>query len=347
LQLYSLEKYNRSISKSKVKEISVIIHSPELGWSRAWEIVSMLKRYREAGVKVRAYLYSGDTLSYYLALACDEIYAPPAMSLDVVSISSQGLFFKSAFDKLKIKPNFIHIGNFKSASERFTRKNNSAFAKKQTKELLADFEAEISKQLKSRKASLNISTLQASAPLALSDALKGGFIDGICYESNFMEHIKKENDFKSDPISLSDALQKIHFKEKKIISLRKNKSIAIVTGQGAIVDQKDSSLSNINYRDYHKTFKSMKKQDFDALLFRWNSPGGSALVSDLLWKDIREVMKVKEDDKWQSMPALLKSDDKSKTDKKGKRSGNTIICNKSRITFLIIRRSERLIQPDK
>lgn len=284
---------NKSALKH-LKQITIKVHNPKLGWGKAWELHQAIQAIETRGVNVTAYLVSADLLSYYIALACSEIIVPPALSLELSGLRSESFFFKSLFDDLKIKPNFIHIGSFKSSSERFTRKNSSSFAKKQTKLLLDDIFQEIESSLLESRAyhenfkAKKLGKLQENIPLSPKQALGLGLIDGILYQDQLKQYIKKKQGWIREPKyhSLPRTIKLLRRKKKILFNLTKKKRIALLTAEGAIIDSKDPQPKAISLNDYATALNQIKKGNYAALLLRINSPGGSALVSDLLWQDL-------------------------------------------------------------
>ena len=287
---------NKSALKH-LKQITIKVHNPKLGWGKAWELHQAIKAIEKRGVNVTAYLVSADLLSYYIALACSEIIVPPALSLELSGLHSESFFFKSLFDDLKIKPNFIHIGSFKSSSERFTRKNSSSFAKKQTKLLLDDIFQEIESSLLESRAyhknfkAKKLGKLQENIPLSPKQALGLGLIDGVLYQDQLEQYIKKKQGWIREPKynSLPHTIKLLRRKKKTLFNLTKKKRIALLTAEGAIIDSKDPQPRAISLNDYASALNQIKKGNYDGLLLRINSPGGSALVSDLLWQDLMRL----------------------------------------------------------
>ncbi len=295
----------KSRLKKELKEILVVIHNPKLGWSKAWELNQLLGSLSQK-VEVKVFLDSADALDYYVALGAKEIYASPAMSLQLTGLETSSLFFDSLFKKLNIRANFIQIGNYKSAGEKYTRKNFSERSKKQLQELLKDFQKEFGDALKkSRNRHLKVSSLtaiQKQALISSQEAFKAGLLDGVLYLNELRLIIQREHDLKTTSFSsLEKAISKAQKKQKKIFSLIKRKKVAFLVGEGVILDSEEPNPKAISYLDYQETLKDLQeKSQYDAYILRWNSPGGSALVSDLLWSEIMRLKTKRNahDDPW-------------------------------------------------
>ena len=289
-----LTSFQQQIKKLRTNEVVVKIHAPKIGWARAWELHHHLKALAGSGVIVRAHLISGDLLSYYIALAASEIYVPPALSLDLLGFAAENYYFRDLFDKLKIKPNFIHIGNFKRAAERFTQKKGSTFARKQLLELLQNMQKQIENSLlesRSLDKKTNLFKIQRQAPLSAQKALSLGLVDGICYYEQLLAQVRGERDWSpgQKPQSADKALRKLQKKSSRLYNLKKMKRLAVVVADGPIIDSPEPNPMAISLKDYQGAFEQIKGARYDSLLLRINSPGGSALVSDLLWQDLMSI----------------------------------------------------------
>ena len=97
-----------------IDEVRFIIKKPQISWGRAWECRDIIESI-STKVKTIAYIESGDSIVYYIALGCNEIYAPPSLNIDLLGFGGHSLFYKKLFDNLGIEPNFISVGDYKSA----------------------------------------------------------------------------------------------------------------------------------------------------------------------------------------------------------------------------------------
>ena len=344
IQLNHLLSLKRSKLKKQLKEILVVIKDAKFGWSKAWEIKDILESLKQK-VKVRVYLESGDALSYFAALGASEIYIPPALDLYLIGAEINSLFYSRFLTKYGVKPNFLKIGRYKGSFEKYTRNTFSPLNKRQFKELLEDFQGEFENSLyknRSKKISPNagnlktkgqrnkqskrtpLATLQKKAPYNSKEAFRLGFVDGVLYLDELKEILRKKHENAYTYFTLSKAISKAIYKQRKPIHFSQRKKIAFVTGDGVILNSKEPNPRAISYEDYAKAIKKIRKSNYDAVIFRWNSPGGSALVSDMLWAQIfqlknqyEEKSKMQEDP-WKMIPKSFEKlrDLKSKGNKK-------------------------------
>ena len=321
--LNDLLSLKKSKLKKELKSILVVIHNPKLGWAKAWELNQLLSSLNQK-VKVKVFLDSASILDYYIALGAGEIYASPVISLHLGGFETSSLFFSDLFQKLNIKANFIQIGDYKSAGEKYTRKNFSNNSKQQLKELLKDFQKEIEETLKtsrgSRLKNSRLISLQKKALISAQEAFEIGLLDGVVYFDELKLIIGEEYKVKQiDFFKLEKAIIRARQKQRKLFSTAQRKKVALLVGEGIILDSEEPNPKAISYLDYQSSLQKLQKTNqYDAYILRWNSPGGSALVSDLLWA---EIMKLKGevnslDDSW---ARLSKKHQKLMANKKAKK----------------------------
>lgn len=264
------------------------------GQGRAWEVHHMIKAMHKAGIRVYVWLQTGNLSHYYIASAADKVFLSPAGSLDFSGLRSEILYFGGLFNRLDIKPNFIHVGDYKTGPEPFTRKTASKAQKDQVKNLLGSFYEQFESTF-SEKTNTSLKELQKMSPISSLSAHEQGLIDGILYEEQLKEFIsielKKKKFFKKKPraIELDALLKRLSSANRPLLFSVKKKKIAMVTGQGAIIDHSEPVPTAINLNDYSSAIAAIRSSAYDGYILRFNSPGGSALASDLLWQKFQSM----------------------------------------------------------
>lgn len=266
----------------RVKELRVIIEQNNLGWAQAWEIRSLLKQFADRGTPVSVYLLTEERSALYMASAAQKIYAPEAMSFDRAPFTQEAFYLKSMLSKIGVRPQFISVGDFKSAGDIFTRQSMSPAERKQSETLIADFEKEYVSALAEKSAEFaKRSTKHFSYTAA--EAKRAGFLSEILSFSEFRE--LSEKDVKVKVVDLYSANQIIRRKNFKLLPLRRPLCVALVVVEGNIVETAESRPGSINWPDYQQVSEAIAEDAYAGVVFRINSPGGSALVSQLLWRE--------------------------------------------------------------
>lgn len=227
---------------------------------------------------------------YYLASACNKIFLNPIGMVDFRGFGAEITFFKRALDKLEITPQVFYAGKFKSATEPYRYDKMSEENKIQTKELLIDIKnnvwQEISKARNIPKDSIDFYV--NNLLLYNSENLKKyNFIDNIYYQDDVETYLKKITENK-DEITFID----IETYKKEVQETKKN-PIAIYIAEGSIIDgeAEEGSIGSINMVEDLK--KIQKDDKIKGVVLRINSPGGSALASDVILREIENLQKKK------------------------------------------------------
>lgn len=230
---------------------------------------------------------------YYLATAADKIYINPHGGLDIRGFGAQLTFFKNTLEKLEIQPQIFYAGKFKSATEPLRLDKMSEENKAQTRELLQDVSDDVLGNIaQSRKISLDslqvvINNLETTMP---NEALQSKLIDGEKYqdevESEFKSLLKISKDDKLNYTSISDYIQDNE-------ELSKDAKIAVYVAEGDIIDGKSDENSVGSETLVKDLEKIQKDEDIKAVVLRVNSPGGSALASAVMLREIELLRKTK------------------------------------------------------
>jgi protease-4 len=270
--------------------------NPEAGWATLEEIRNQLLDFKKSGKFIATYGESFSEKGYYIGSVSDKIYLNPVGGVEWNGISAEYQFFKGTFDKLGIKPEVFRVGEFKSAIEMFSRQDMSEASKKQSSELIAAINGNFLKNISaSRK--IPVEQLKSLADsLALenpADALKYKFVTNLGYWDEFETSLKKD-------LKLEDK------KEVSYIGLDKylksgsseeegdfNQRIAVIVAEGEITSGEGGDQS-IGSETFVKELKKARDNDkIKAIVLRINSPGGSALASDVMWREIQITGKKK------------------------------------------------------
>src|SRR6266536_1075200 len=139
-----LDRIKKAQKDSKIQGLYLYIEDPNLGWAKLDELSKTIHDFRKAGKKAFAYLESGSSRDYLIALACDQVYLPESGWLMLTGVRAEAIFFKDLFDKIGVKADMLQMGAFKGAAEPFTRNKLSPENRQQLESILNDyFEHEI------------------------------------------------------------------------------------------------------------------------------------------------------------------------------------------------------------
>ena len=290
-----------AIEKAKtdgdIKGISILNENSSLGLAQSKELRDALESFKKSGKFVMAYANDFSQRDYYLNSVANTIYLNPAGDLDFKGLSTEVMFFKDLQEKSGIKMEVIRHGKYKSAVEPFLENKMSDANREQTTALLNSVWNSV---LTDISASRNISTARlneiATGLLARTPemAKANKLIDIVAYEDVYHDAIKKTLNVAKDEdynkVSISDYAQKI---ATTSISTSTDNQIAVIYAQGEI-QSGEGDVNTIGEGSMRRSFQEARKdKNIKAIVLRVDSPGGNALTSDLIWREIELTKKVK------------------------------------------------------
>jgi len=281
---------------SKIKGIYLKAEGPAAGWATLEEIRNQLLEFKKSKKFVVAYGESYSEKGYYLASVADKIYLNPAGGMEWNGMSAEYSFYKGTFDKLEIKPEVFRVGSFKSAIEMFSRENMSDSSKKQSAELIGAIYGNFLKNVSTSR-SVPVDRLKNFADsLTIENpeaALKNKLVTNLGYWDEFETVIKKDLSIDADKNISYIGVDKYMKSDAKPEEGDFNNRVGVLVAEGEINSGKGSSES-IGSDDFVKELKKIRDNDkIKAIVIRINSPGGSALASDVMWREIQLTAKKK------------------------------------------------------
>ncbi len=280
-----------------IEGISILKNESSLGLAQSKAIRNKLEEFKKSGKFIYAY---SDVLSqkdYYMNSVADQIYLNPVGELDFKGLSSEVLYLKDLQEKSGVKFEVIRHGKYKSAVEPFLAQEMSPENREQMTVLLQSiWETIVTDIATSRK--IDISTLNNIADnlgaRTPQMALAAKMIDKIGYEDEYHDLIRKKLKVKDDEeyntISISDYAD---LADSPSTNFTADNTIAVIYAQGEIQGG-EGSVNVIGEGSINRSLKEAREdEDVKAIVLRVDSPGGSALTSELIWREIELTKKVK------------------------------------------------------
>jgi protease-4 len=279
---------NHAKSDAQIAGIYVVANGNSNGFASSNEIRNALIDFKSS----RKFVYAfGDLMSqqaYFVANAADKIYVNPSGNLDWTGFNVTLPFLKGTLEKLDIQAQIFYAGKFKSATEIFRTEHMTPENRLQTVEWLGDmYRYFLSQGSKAR--TIDTATLHQLANSAAiqtpQDAVTHKLIDGVKYDDEVKDEIKKKlNIGKYDKLSLVSINT-----YNEAINLRKTGSnrIAVIYAQGDIVEGMGSN-ENIGGENFRQMIRKARlDKSVKAIVLRVNSGGGSALASEIIWRELQ------------------------------------------------------------
>ncbi|NER09434.1 protease-4 [Muriicola jejuensis] len=280
----------------RIKGISVRNQFVMAGWSQVKAIRDALTDFKESGKFVYAYADMYMQKDYFLASVADSVFLNPVGNMDFRGLSAEVLYFKKLQEKTGVKMEVVRHGKYKSAVEPFLQDEMSEENRTQIRELLESIWASILDDVSSDRvlepADLNAiaDSLGGRTPAL---ALRSGLIDGTLYMDQYESRIKTalgiSDDEDIDYVELND-----YMKEARKKSIYKGSDrIAVIYAQGEIFYGEGGPNFIGQGLINEALIRAREDNKIKAVVLRVNSPGGSALTSDLIWREVELTKKVK------------------------------------------------------
>lgn len=315
--LIKLSRIKKAAKDDKIAALYVELGSLDgAGLGKINEVRQAILDFRKSGKKAFAYSESLGTKSYLVGLACDEVLIPESGSLELYGMRAEVTYYKNTLDLLKLKADVLKMGAYKSAVEPFISDKMSPENREQITELLDDnFKngligviVESRPERKWTPEQVEAIIDQGPFPAKTADKLK--LIDGLAYEDEFEELLAKKLDVSeakiernyakpkaaeldfSNPFALLSALG-----NPKSSRTSKNPKIAVIYAIGGIASGKSSvdplmGGETVGSDTIVEAIHKAEKDDtVKAIVLRIDSPGGSALASDVMWRALIQCKK--------------------------------------------------------
>jgi protease-4 len=308
-----IERIDKAAADDKVFGILIHLDDAALGRGKVDELRSAILRARKSGKKVYAEMNESSGAAYMLASACDQIAMPPVSMLTVAGVRMEITYFKNLLEKLGIKADMLQVGDYKGAAEPLTRENMSPEFRKQTETVIDDYYQQLIETIaKDRKLdAAKVKDLIDEGLFTAQRAKEVGLIDQVAYSDEFRKRVALEEHV--DDLKVVDDYGKKQLNEEDFSGLagfmkmfemlsgteqrgreRGNQKIAIVYAVGPISsgESHDSMFgeSSVGSESIIKALREAEENSkVAAIVLRVDSPGGSALASDLMWREITRI----------------------------------------------------------
>jgi len=288
-----------SLRKAKVDtRISSVIIRP-MGaaalWGKIQEVRDAITDFRRSGKPIIGFLEYGGQQEFYLATACDKVFLVPTSSLDLTGMANYERFLRGTLDKIGAYPDTMHIGEFKTASNTFTEHTFTPAHREMAESLNSDMYTQLIRGIANgrHKSEAEIRTLVDHGPFLPEDAVRAGLVDDVAYEDEIDDKVQLG---KGKVNFLNDA----DYRRVSPTSLGLNRGprIAVIYATGVIASGEsnyDSPSGQVVGAD--TMAESLRKARADssikAIVLRIDSPGGSAIASDVIWREVMLTRNVK------------------------------------------------------
>jgi protease IV len=255
-------------------------------WGKVQEVRDAIIAFKRSKKPIVAYLEYGGDQQYYLASACDKVFLMPTASLDLTGMASYELFLRGTLDKIGALPDAIHVGDYKTASNTFTERTFTPAHREMAESLNTDlYEQVIAGIAESRqKTATDVRRLVDHGPYLPEDAVRAGLVDDLAYQDEIDDKVQLGR-------GRINTLRQHEYRNVALNSLGLNRGpkIALIYAVGLIstgASNRDGGqvIGSDTMVEYIR--KARADDSIRAIVLRIDSPGGSAIASDVIWREI-------------------------------------------------------------
>ncbi len=280
----------------KIKGILLELDAVNTGAATTEEIRNALLDFKSSGKFILAYSNTYSQKAYYLASVADSIFLNPEGMVEWLGLRSEIMFFKKALEKLGVEPQILRHGKFKSAVEPFMLDKMSPENREQTLTYISSiwnhWVAGISEARGIPAESLNRMANKMEIFNAKT-AYQNKLVDSLIYKDELLTMLKAKLGV-SEKKDINSITLKKYFKAPEVTKRKFSKDkIAVIYAAGEI-GMGEGGNDNIGSEGLSRTIrKARRDSSIKAIVFRINSPGGSALASEVIWREVDLAAKVK------------------------------------------------------
>jgi len=260
-------------------------------WGKVQEMRDAIVAFRKSGKHVTAFLEFGGDREYYLASAADRVFLMPTSSLDLTGVASYEMFLRGTLDKIGAYPDFVHIGDYKTAPNQLTQKGFTPAHREMAQSLNRDMYDQLVAGIADarKKSEDEVRDLLDKGPFVAKEALDAGLVDDLAYEDELDDRVPELGDGKATRRMEGGDYQRTR---PQSVGLRTRSRIAVLYVVGTIVSGR-SGFDGVNgsvvgsETIIDQIRKIRDDASIKAIVLRIDSPGGSSVASDVIWRELK------------------------------------------------------------
>ena len=294
-ETHTLRAYVDALRKAKVdKRVAAVLIAPRAidspFWAKIQELRDAVRDFKTSGKPVYAFLEYGGDREYYLASAADKIFLVPSATLDLTGVATYELFLRGTFDWIGTYPDFLHIGDYKTAVNLFTEKTHTPAHKEMSASLNRDQFDQLVRAISDgrRKTEAEVRAAIDQGPLLPEDALRMGFVDDLAYEDELDDLVEGVGGPGKLQLLESDAYTGVSWESLGVKPVAKiavlNAVGAITSGQSGFDPVNGYVMGSDSIVEYIRDIRA--DRSIRAVVLRVDSPGGGSTASDVIWREL-------------------------------------------------------------
>jgi protease-4 len=259
-------------------------------WGRLQELRDAVLEFRQSGKRVVAFLEYGGEREYYLASAADRVFLLPTSPLDLTGIASYAVFLRGTLDKAGAYPDFLHVGEYKTAINTYTERSFTPAHREMTESLNREMYEQLVRGIATtrKKTEAEVRALIDQGPFSPEDALRAGLVDDLAYEDQLDDRVPElQGDGDEDRVEGSE-YERV---SPRSVGFAPRSRIAVLYAVGTITSGRSRydpvNGAIVGSETMVEQIRRVRDDDsIEAIVLRVDSPGGSSVASDVIWREL-------------------------------------------------------------
>ncbi len=282
---------HRAKTDGRIRGLVVMPETSGAMWAQLQELHDALADFRASGKSLVVYLEYGGAGEYYLASAAERVLMMPAGTLDLSGLATYEIFLRGAFDKLGIYPDLLHMGDFKTASNTFTERGFTAAHREMARSLNRDMYDELVRAIAAGRdrSEADIRRIIDEGPFLPEDAKAAGLIDDLAYDDQIDD---------APPVQGTRRLEGDVYTRGFTPGTGTGPRVALLYAVGTIASGTSSFdgpggavLGSETFVEWIRKVRA--DSSIRAIVIRIDSPGGSAIASEVIWRELMLTRAIK------------------------------------------------------
>ena len=260
-------------------------------WAKIQELRDAVLDFRKSGKKITAFLEFGGDREYYLASAADRVFLMPGSTLDLTGVASYEVFLRGTFDKIGAAADYVKIGEYKTAPNQYTERQMTPAHREMATSLNRDMYDQLVRGIATarKKPEPAVRDLIDRGPFAPEDALRLGLVDDLAYEDQLDDRVPEMRSGSTEVRRIDgDDYERV---SPESVGLRPRSRIGVLYAVGEIVSGKSGfdplNGSVVGSETLVEQIRRVRDdRSLKAIVLRIDSPGGSSVASDIIWREL-------------------------------------------------------------
>ncbi len=279
----------RAARDPRIAGVVLVPAAPQDLWAKTQEVREAVLDFRRSGKPIVAWLEYGGQQEYYLASACQQVFLAPTSPLDLAGLATYEVFVRGLLDKLGIQPDLLHAGEYKTAANTFTETTFTPAHREMVESINRDlYEQFLSGIAEGRGKTVGeVRALVDRGPWLPEAAVAAGLVDALAYA----------DDVPARAGLRADAAHRVRFEDyrRAVGGGQRGPRVALVHLDGALATGRSVPGAAVTGAETVAGYLRRARDDrsIRAIVLRIDSPGGSAVAADLLWREVQLARAVK------------------------------------------------------